>query len=333
MSGVTGKVLSISIAAYNADKTLGKAVESLTADESVLDKLEIIIVNDGSSDKTGEIAHEFQSRYPGSVIVIDKENGGYGSTINSSLPVATGKYYKLLDGDDWFDNDVLPDFLKVLSDSDADLVISPYLEVRGEEKKLDDFHPEIPAQTVSFDSLGLRSLLFAMHEIAVNTEKLKAVSHKVTEHCFYTDTEYNVMCFLNAGTVSRFDRAVYCYRVDVNGQSMSLSGVRKHYQDLISVTHGVIGLYRMRHCGCTGKAEAVLERYVRHIIFATSCGLMVLEDPKAAKAGLLEYESMLKERYPEEYKISNGSGFLRIMRRMHYSPFSAARSYAMKKFY
>ena len=96
----------------------------------------------------------------------------------------------------------------------------------------------------------------------------------------------------------------------------------------------MIGLYRMRHCGCTVKVEAVLKDTLVFIIFATSCGLMVLkESPKAAKAGLLEYESMLKERYPEEYKISNTSGFLRIMRRMHFSPFSAARSYAMKKFY
>lgn len=333
MSNNSEKVLSISIAAYNVEKTIGKAIESLVADKSVADKIEIIVVNDGSSDRTSEIAHSHQEKFPDSIIVIDKENGGYGSTINASLNIASGKYYKLLDGDDWFDSDAFPAFVEFLSNCNADVVVSPYYEVRDESKTLDDYHPEISGQTALFESVKLQSLLFAMHEMAVNTDKLRAISHKVTEHCFYTDTEYNVMCFLNSHTISRFDRAVYCYRMDVNGQSMSLSGVRKHYQDLINVTHGVIKLFRMRPDDCSNMATAVLRRYVRHIIFSTSCGLLVLEDKELAKKSLFEYEHMLQSQYPEEYQISNDSGFLKNMRRLHYRPFALARNYAMKKFY
>ena len=333
MSKTSEKVLSISIASYNVEKTIGKAIESITADESSLDKIEIIVVNDGSSDRTSEIAHSYQEKYPESIIVIDKENGGYGSTINNSLKIASGKYYKLLDGDDWFATETFPAFVEFLANSDADIVVSPYYEVRDEAKTLDDYHPEISDKKTSFDSVKLQSLLFAMHEMAVNTDKLRSISHEITEHCFYTDTEYNVMCFLNSETIARFDKAVYCYRMDVNGQSMSLTGVRKHYQDLISVTHGVIKLFRMRKADCSDMAEAVLKRYVRHIVFSTSCGLMVLEDKKLAKKSLFEYEQMLQSQYPEEYQISNDSGFLKNMRRLNYRPFALARNYAMKKFY
>lgn len=333
MSKTSEKVLSISIASYNVEKTIGKAIESLIADESALDKIEIIVVNDGSSDRTSEIAHSYQERFPESIIVIDKENGGYGSTINNSLKIASGKYYKLLDGDDWFDTETFPSFVEFLANSDADIVVSPYYEVRDEVKTLDDYHPEISDKKTPFDSVKLQSLLFAMHEMAVNTNKLRSISHEITEHCFYTDTEYNVMCFLNSETLARFDKAVYCYRMDVNGQSMSLTGVRKHYHDLISVTHGVIKLFRMRKTDCSDMAAAVLKRYVRHIVFSTSCGLMVLEDKELAKKSLFEYEQMLQSQYPEEYQISNDSGFLKTMRRLHYRPFALARNYAMKKFY
>ena len=333
MKHISEKVLSLSIAAYQVENTLEKAMESLTGQESVLEKIEIIVVNDGSRDRTGEIAHSFERKYPGSVRVIDKENGGYGSTVNASLQAARGKYFKLLDGDDWFESESLPAFLEFLSASDADLVVSPYYEVRNDLKKLDDFHPEIPAKTLSLDAVMLQSTLFAMHELAVKTENLRAVSHPITEHCFYTDTEYNAMCFLKARTIARFDRPVYCYRMDVNGQSMSLTGVRKHYQDLITVTHQVIGLYRNRGKDCGHNAEAVLERYVRHIIFSSSCGLMVLEDREEAKKRLRDYDQMILARYPEEYRISSGSGFLRLMRRFHFTPFFVARKYAMTKFY
>lgn len=331
MSNSSGKVLSISIASYNVESTIGKAIESLIADETVLDKLEIIVVNDGSSDRTSEIAHNYQIKHPESIIVIDKENGGYGSTINSSLQIATGKYYKLLDGDDWYDSDSLKSFITFLSESDSDIVISPYYEIHNDEKVLDDFHKEIPNIQTSFDSVEFKSSLFAMHEIAVNTEILRATGIKITEKCFYTDTEYNALCFLNSHTISRFDIPVYCYRLDVNGQSMSLSGVRKHYKDLITVTSSVINIFR-NYNSSNNNIYFVLKRYVTHIIFAASCGLMVLEDIKQSKALLIEYDKMLQSQYSEEYKISNDSGFLRLMRFFKFFPYRVFRKYAMTKF-
>ena len=119
------KILSISVAAYNVEKYLVKLFEFLNISPEVNQKIEVIIVNDGSTDKTLEIANRFKSQYPQSVVIIDKKNGGYGSTINSSIAIAKGKYFKILDGDDWFNKNTLEDFLGFLENEEVDLVISP----------------------------------------------------------------------------------------------------------------------------------------------------------------------------------------------------------------
>ena len=120
------KLLSVSIAAYNVEQFLKQTLESFLVSDKLLEYLEVIIVSDGSSDHTVEIAREYEKKYPGCFVVVDKGNGGYGSTINSSLKIASGKYFKTLDGDDWVDTkglEILLDFLKIC---EADLIISKF---------------------------------------------------------------------------------------------------------------------------------------------------------------------------------------------------------------
>ena len=166
------KLLTVSIAAYNVEPYLRETVASLLRQEDLIELLDILIVNDGSRDQTGEIAHELAARYPQSIRVIDQPNGGYGSTINASLQMARGRYYRLLDGDDWYDADSLRTFLRFLSDCASDLVITPYVEVRDQKTRV-DAHPDIPARAISLGELRSASVSFAMHEITVRTEVLR----------------------------------------------------------------------------------------------------------------------------------------------------------------
>ena len=119
------KVLSICIPSYNMEKYLNRCVDSMLVEE-VLDQLEIIIVNDGSKDGTLAIANDYKQRYPQSVVVIDKPNGHYGSCINASLKVATGKYFRTVDADDWVDSKALVEFVHTLSKIDVDCVCTKY---------------------------------------------------------------------------------------------------------------------------------------------------------------------------------------------------------------
>ena len=113
------KLLSIIIPTYNMEALLPRCLDSLLVD-GALEQLEAIVVNDGSRDGSLAIANSYKERFPDTVTVIDKPNGNYGSTINAALPVAKGKYVKVLDSDDWFNSDALLQYLDSLKSVDAD---------------------------------------------------------------------------------------------------------------------------------------------------------------------------------------------------------------------
>ena len=123
------KYISFAIPCYNSEAYMEKAIQSiLPGGEDV----EIIVVNDGSSDGTSEVAKKYEEKYPGIVKAVDKENGGHGDAVNTGLAHATGVYFKVVDSDDWVDEEAL---LKILSavkgfvdaDSKVDMLISNYV--------------------------------------------------------------------------------------------------------------------------------------------------------------------------------------------------------------
>ena len=97
------KILTIVVPSFNMEALLRKGLQSLLIEKNP-QRLEVIVVNDGSTDQTLAIAKEFHSRFPQTFTFIDKENGNYGSCINAGLKIAQGKYIKILDADDYVDN-------------------------------------------------------------------------------------------------------------------------------------------------------------------------------------------------------------------------------------
>ena len=107
------KYISFAIPCYNSAAYMDRAVESiLKGGEDV----EIIIVNDGSKDDTSKIAHEYEEKYPTIVRAVDKENGGHGDAVNAGLDHAEGKYFKVVDSDDWVDEEAYKQILKKLKE-------------------------------------------------------------------------------------------------------------------------------------------------------------------------------------------------------------------------
>ena len=131
------KILSISVAAYNAEKYLKKCLDSFCVPE-IMSDIEVLIINDGSTDKTSEISAEYVSKYPDTFILINKENGGHGSTINTGIKAATGKFFKLVDADDWVEREGIIDLVKKAGCCTADAIISPYYKffITGKDLQL-----------------------------------------------------------------------------------------------------------------------------------------------------------------------------------------------------
>ena len=105
------KLISFVVPSYNSEKYLHTAINSLLV---AGDDVEIIIVNDGSKDRTLEIANQYKAKHPTVVNVVDKANGGHGSGVNAGLKVSTGLYYKVVDSDDWLDKDSLLKLMDVI---------------------------------------------------------------------------------------------------------------------------------------------------------------------------------------------------------------------------
>lgn len=121
---------SVIIPAYNVSNYLEKCVNSVL--DQTMGDLEVILVNDGSTDRTPEICEQMREK-DSRVRVIHKENGGLSSARNSGLQAASGEYVFFLDGDDWIPEHCLSDLHQLRQKTDADIAIGNY--GRFEEKK------------------------------------------------------------------------------------------------------------------------------------------------------------------------------------------------------
>ena len=123
------KILSIAIPCYNSEAYMEKCIESLLVGG---EDVEILVVNDGSSDRTAEIADAYAEKYPTIVKAIHQENGGHGEAVNAGIRNATGLYFKVVDSDEWVNEEAYHQILKTLEElirgpKTVDLLISNFV--------------------------------------------------------------------------------------------------------------------------------------------------------------------------------------------------------------
>ena len=303
------KILSISVAAYNVEKYLVKLFEFLNISPEVNQKIDVIIVNDGSTDKTLEIANRFKSQYPQSVVIIDKKNGGYGSTINSSIAIAKGKYFKILDGDDWFNKNTLEDFLEFLENEEVDLVISPY-----------EMHFENNNEIVLMDEHISESLTspLLMHEICIKTALFRNSELRISEKCFYTDTEFAIIAMLLSKTFAKYNKPVYCYRIGREGQSISFESRKKHCNDSEHVVFKCINLIQNHNAKDAQMYLLIKKQIVKTAVFHFNT-LLLFEKSKKSVSALKTYDRKLKSTNKEIYLLmSKTYNHVKVLRMTDY---------------
>lgn len=246
---MTNKILTIGIAAYNMEKYLERCLDSIVCIEHI-DDIEIIVVNDGSKDKTIEIARAYESKYPLSVRAIDKPNGGWGSVVNLAMKEAKGKYFRLLDADDWYDSDNFNKFVEYLKHSDSDLVLTPYqyeFLFEGKSKAVPFTNVEYNNQYNYKDltSLNWGKKWFDLPSITYKTSILQDNNIKVSE-CFYADIEYDYLPITHIKTFVFNELSIYRYFIGREGQSVSKEGATKHYDDHLRITKQAILYYKSK---------------------------------------------------------------------------------------
>ena len=174
------------------EKYLHRCLDSLIIDEEGMKQLEVLVINDGSKDSSSQIAHEYQDKYPDTYRVIDKENGNYGSCINRGLKEATGKYVKVLDADDWFDNKSFAKYVVYLNSIDCDMILTSFNRVDSDGNIIKSTIWEINENNM-FPVEYLPLVNIEMHAITYKTELLHSINYCQTEGISYTDTEWSII--------------------------------------------------------------------------------------------------------------------------------------------
>ena len=130
--------ISIIMAIYNMEQYLDESIQSVLNQTIGIDKIELILVNDGSKDSSKAICEKYQRKYPANIVFIDKENGGVSSARNAGLKVARGEYVNFLDSDDKLKENVCEKVLKFFKSNDVDVVSIPlvYFDARNDEHAL-----------------------------------------------------------------------------------------------------------------------------------------------------------------------------------------------------
>mgnify|MGYP002968197359 CR=1 FL=1 len=244
------KYISFAIPCYNSQDYMAHAIETiLPGGEDV----EIIIVNDGSKDRTSEIAHDYMEKYPTIVKVVDKENGGHGDAVNSGLAHATGKYFKVVDSDDWVDEDALHKILEVLRhmEEDAmelDMLIANYVYEKfgTAHKKVIHYRNVLPQDEIfRWDDMGHFHLdqYILMHSVIYRTDMLKLIQLHLPKHTFYVDNIYVYYPLPHVRKIYYMDVDFYRYFIGREDQSVNEKVMIKRIDQQIRVNKLMVDAY------------------------------------------------------------------------------------------
>lgn len=225
---------------------LAQCIESVLRTPS-LAAVEVIIVNDGSKDRTLRIAKQYAERYTDTVRVVDKPNGNYGSTINAALPLAHGKYVKILDADDRFDGSRVAEMLDFLRKMDGvDMVVTPFIEVGGRRehkveyniysRKVYEYGKVYDADKIFSDGI-IR--YFMMHGVCYRTDLLRKMSYRQSEGISYTDQEWVFYPLFHVKSISFADIPLYRYNTAREGQTMNEAVQMRSISQLVAVTEAM----------------------------------------------------------------------------------------------
>lgn len=313
------KRLTIIIPGYNIAPFIHKIMSTLLQAKTK-EYLEIIIVNDGSKDNTKELAQNYVEENPSIVKLIDKENGGHGSTINAGIKQATGKYFKVIDGDDWVDTEQLDDFVYQLDQIDDDMIICKDTRITedGEILKIDEYLPEHVKYNQTYDSdeiLRSTKELYEFHRIYYKTEIYRK-TEPIDEHCFYVDIEYAMYPLPYVQTIRCMENNIYMYRLGREGQSISPDSYVKNKMNLKTV---LLSLSRCvsEHDMSKDKKNYIKQRIV--YLYNTIIALyFYIGDKKVANAYLMDIENTMKEQYHDIFEYVNCNKKVSMVRKTKY---------------
>ncbi|WRS30960.1 glycosyltransferase family 2 protein [Actinomycetaceae bacterium MB13-C1-2] len=287
-------LLTAVVPCFNAEAYMKRAVDSLlTGGESV----EIIIVDDGSTDQTGHLADRYAKQFPDLVRVVHKANGGHGSAVNVGIEQASGKYLKVIDADDWLDPQAYAELIALLqkwedSGDQADLIVSNFVyEKQGKRhKKAVRYIGKMPdGELFGWERLKTFNpwQYMVMHSMVYRTAILRQSGLKLPEHSFYVDNLYAFVPLPSVKVLYYLNVDLYRYWTGREDQSVNERVMLRRIDQQIVINERMFDVYSsdLRDC----YLQPNLMRYMLHYLSVLSLVTSVLckldDDPELQEKG------------------------------------------------
>lgn len=276
------KLLTAAIPCYNSANYMKHAIESLLTCGT---ELEIIIVNDGSTDETQIIAREYEKKYPGIVKVIRQDNGGHGEAVNTGLANAQGRYFKVVDSDDWLNPKALNQVINRLKElikegSEPDLLLTNYVyeKVGARKKKVINYRSALPVNQV-FGWEDIRNFRqsqnILMHSAIYKTKLLKDCGIRLPEHTFYVDNIFVYQPLPFVKKLYYMDVNLYRYFIGREDQSVNEQVMIRRIDQQIKITKIMIKAHNI------GQIESIkLQNYmIKYLtMMLTVCTVLLIKE-------------------------------------------------------
>lgn len=293
------KIITFAVPCYNSASYMEKCIQSLL---KAGEDAEIILVNDGSTkDNTAEIADKYQSFYPSIIRAIHKENGGHGDAVMTGLNNATGKFFKVVDSDDWVDEQALNKLMAVLKGFNEEVPDAIFLNYVYEytatnTTRVVKYKGKMPENRIfSFDemkSLGVGNFL-AMHSVVYRTGHLRECNLQLPKHTFYVDNIFVYQPLPSAKKLYYIDADFYRYFIGREDQSVNEQIIMKRIDQHIRVTDILIGAHDLQKIKLQSKRlYKYMFEFIHIMMVINSIYLIKIGDKEA-----FEKKTALWERY------------------------------------
>ncbi len=310
------KVLSVIVPMYNTELYIERCLDSLLYNKDVISDIEIIVVNDGGTDSSIDIVKGYRKKYPKSIVIIDKDNGGHGSAVNAGMEKATGKYIRVVDSDDWVDIDNFAEYVKRLKNEKADVVVTNVRRQQlYDESELDFEFKEKSKRPIPIRQIKNKVMEedfffeFSMHSMTVKTERLRKVwGNGLLEKTFYVDQQFVAKVFMCAENYVEYSMNIYMYFIGRPEQSMG-EGFFKHIND-----HERVLRWLLKTTEDNSFPDYYKKIVFRQIVLMFGTHYKAYkEQPKLSrkdKKDLVEFDGYLRQKYLDYYLKSDAPSLM-----------------------
>ena len=301
------KLVTFCVPSYNSEEYLFHALDSLIPGG---DDIEVLIIDDGSKDGTLEIAKDYEKRYPAIFKAVHQENKGHGGAINTALSLAKGKYFMVVDSDDWVSAKGLISLLDCIKKTTVpDLIILPYMyrhSYDSEEGRLIRYNMFIKPGVICswnkvkrFDASRNLTLHSAVYKLSV----LKEAKVVLPEHCFYEDNYFIYAPLPYVKKLIYLDAPLYKYLLGREGQSMQTANLVKRSENLTRVARLAFNSTDLRALKKTNKRLYRLMKHQLIMMVASPLLYISLKDKEECKKEKAEFISSMKQDNPKQYRM------------------------------